>query len=130
MIGGLDAVQKHAPGELLDLKSTTYVLYHGKVRTFPSLLNGKPFDIESAGGYSNEKLFGLPMDNGDGEDGIKAEVIEESITVALPHEKLRQLVHESPEMQKAWDAIWGQRHCALLRRIQSGPSEGRVQRRG
>lgn len=105
--------EKYPKGTKLDLRNKTYILFSGKVSVPPPKFN--PFEITTNGHFGPETIIGVASHQGP-IDGNEANVIEDSVAVHFPREKLLRLQSESEALARAWDGIWGQRRGLLHRR--------------
>jgi hypothetical protein len=98
--------EKFKAGEALDLLSFAYVLLTGRVqvRTFNDkvheIIGGRRFDRLAVAGIVCE--IGMP-------DGSTADVVEETVAVKIRHDVLIELQKKYPIIEKAWNALCGQR---------------------
>ncbi|MGH7937126.1 MAG: cyclic nucleotide-binding domain-containing protein, partial [Bryobacteraceae bacterium] len=102
--------EKHLPGAELDISSTAYVLFNGRIEINP--LGGPPIQVAANGQASADTVAGIVTSNYK-PDGDIARVLEESVAVALPHSILLELQQKHPEVRRAWAALCGVRLSSL-----------------
>ncbi len=98
--------EKHAAGSCLDLSTSAYVLFNGKVCIDSS--EGIELVIEAHGRIGGEQVIGIICDFAP-TDGKEAKVIEDSVVVELPHAVLRQWQKKFPAIRDAWNRLGGAR---------------------
>jgi class 3 adenylate cyclase len=116
-------VEKHPAGARLNLRDATYVLFDGVVRIFPEILGRANFDVEARGHFNINAVAGIASQSGDLIDGEEAEIVEECVTIRFPHKIIFDL-YKYPEVQTAWDGVWGRRTQTLLRSKGHGNQNG------
>jgi len=108
--------EKHAPGAKLDLTSSVFIVFHGRVRLEPP--DGGPLVLQSTGGFGTEQAVGIISESGPPGDGREGLVLEETVAVKISHDTLREL-QKSDSIGNAWSALYGER----LRAIRKAPRQ-------
>jgi CRP-like cAMP-binding protein len=103
--------EKYAPAARLDLTTSVYVVFSGRVQIDPP--DGGPLVLTAIGGFGTEQVVGIISDIGS-PDGPEATVLEETVAVRLSHATVRELQrHDS--IGTAWSALCGERLRAARR---------------
>ncbi len=97
-------------GEVFDLRSDTYVLLTGRVRI--RTFNGTTYEIAGGGRFDRLAAAGIVCEIGM-PDGTSAEVLEETVAVKIRHDVLVELQKKYPMIEKAWNALCGERLSAV-----------------
>jgi len=103
--------EKHPPGAKLDLTSSVFIVFHGRVRVDPP--DGVSLVLEAAGGSEAEQAVGIISDIG-APDGPQAMVLEETVAIKISHDNLREW-QKADSIGNAWSALCGERLRAFRR---------------
>jgi CRP-like cAMP-binding protein len=109
---------KYPAGHELDISSTTYFLFNGRVELRPQ--PAAPFVVTATGQASADTVVGIVSRAGQ-PDGASARVLEETVAVSISHPLLRAAQDRHPQIQRCWDALWGLRVAGLPRTAAHAP---------
>ncbi len=96
----------------LDLSTSTYVLFNGRVQIEPP--EGEPLVVVAPGVFGAEQVVGIVSELGS-PDGANATTLEETVAIRMDHDAVRAL-QEFDSVQTAWNALCGQRIGEIRRR--------------
>lgn len=116
--------EKRSPGETIDLRHHSFILFSGQVRTYIGELNSTPsplhFDITARGLSDAQTAVGiLTPDEPASIDGDVAHILAESVLVTIPRPLLLDLQLKHDRIAHAWSALWGARRGEIKRRLRS-----------
>lgn len=103
--------EKYSAGAKLDLTSSVFIVFHGRVRLDPP--DGGSLVLQSTGGFGTEQAVGIISDIG-APDGPDAMVLEETVAIKISQDALREL-QKSDSVGNAWSALCGERMRAIRR---------------
>lgn len=98
--------EKHSVGTVLNIDRTAYLLFNGRVQINGK--GGKSLEVSAEGGVRPGSVIGIYSQAG-ADDGTSATVLDESITLSLEHHVLSEIQSGNPEINKAWNRIYGER---------------------
>ncbi|MCH8804846.1 MAG: cyclic nucleotide-binding domain-containing protein [Planctomycetes bacterium] len=107
--------RKHSPGDVLDLTSSTYIIFKGSVRIQSK--QGTAVDLVSSGEFGSEQVAGIVAEI-ELPDGNEAKVLEETVAIAIAHETLRDVQRRFDTVRDVWNGICGRR-LGLIQRYES-----------
>jgi class 3 adenylate cyclase len=113
--------EKWPAGEVLDLRTHVYILFAGRVRTFPT---SRSFEISAPAQIGHERAVGVvSLDEPSSVDGDTAVLQDESVFVSIPRELVLAKQESSERVQAAWTGLWDQRRREMERRPRNKQAE-------